>query len=611
MIKKLLAPAFLFLIGLGASAQIGTYPSTESFDAVFTEGQDVVFIPNWTGNRVNPTATATRIYRDETDFNSAPAAMSIIPTAAFTGNVTVSLDMTSISSLNVGFAAKAMANGNGSRNTVLEMEASIDGGATWIGNREVLSLPNEDQADFQQYNYILPLAAANQPSVLLHFLVSRGTDGTGTPARIVIDDVVFSENTATVLETDVTALAFSQLQGTPSATQPVQVNAGNLTGDINIVATTDFEISLQPDAGFTDTITLPETADFLGPVAIYVRLNAAAAGSYTGTVTISSPGAASRIVDLSGTATAVTVTNPAPLVLPGPIGSAVLESWDASSPAGSFPDHMAFWTHNVNDPGLDVSYIDDWHCPYDLSNRARFIGQGADGISFVSAANSQFTGVCDGSDPTQSSGETIAAGKPGAIVLSLETLSLQTGNPNQVNDDIVVVEWTARTIAQNSRIYGLRMQYRIGDGNGNPNAGWTEFANPQDYIVGETGTSETRFTDLPSDCIGQPLVQVRWVYYYISGTGARPNLGLDDVRVTVITLLDTPELEHRKAFGFYPNPATANTIFFNAPSDVTVSDVSGKIIKTAANASTLYVGDLNPGLYFISNNEGKVLKMIR
>ncbi|WP_291090067.1 T9SS type A sorting domain-containing protein [Flavobacterium sp. BFFFF1] len=608
MIKKILTPVLLFMLSVTAFAQINTFPASESFDAVFTEGQDVVFIPNWTGNRVNSPATATRIFREEVDYNSAPAAISVIPTAAFTGTISVNLDMTGITALNVNFFAKSMSNGAGSRNVNLNMEASIDGGLTWIGNQEVLSLPNEDQTDFISYSYTLPLATANQPNVLLHLLVTRGA-GTGTPARLVMDDFSFVENTATVLEASETALNFSQLQGTPSAAQTFTVSAINLTGDLNIAVTTDFEISIDPNVGYSNAIVIPETADFMGPITIYTRLNAATAGAHNGTVTVSSPGAVSRTIELTGDTVLVNVTNPTPLVLTQGFNQTVFSAWDPAAAMGTFPEHMAFWAHSVSDPGLDTPFIEDWHCLYNLTNRSRFVGQGDNGISFVNAANPQFVGVCDGSDPTQTTGAVIENGKAGAVILSLDTSSLSA--QVSTDTDFVTIMWTGRTIAQNSRIYGLRMQYRIGDGNGNPNAGWTEFPGTEEYISGATDNFEQKITQLPLECDGYPLVQVRWVYYFISGTGARPNMGIDDIQIDVATTLGTPDLEATKSFGFYPNPANGNMIYFNRPSNVILSDVSGKVICKAENTSEMYVGNLTPGVYFIRNAAGKVLKMVR
>jgi hypothetical protein len=608
MTKKLLTPLLFLLLSMAAFGQINSFPATESFDAVFTEGQDVMFIPNWTGNRVNPTATATRIYREETDFNSAPAAISVIPTAAFTGNIVVDLDMTGINSLTVNFLAKSMANGTGTRTVDLNMEASIDGGTSWIGSQQVLSLPNEDQAVFAPFSYTLPLATANQPAVILRFIVSRGA-GTGTPARLVMDDVMFSESTTTVLETDVTDLNFNQLQGTPSTAQIINISGGNLTGDVNISVTADFEVSLDQDTGYTNVIVIAETADFIGPIPVYTRLNATAAGAHTGAVTVTSPGATQRTVGLTGNTVAINVTNPTALVLTQGFNAAVFTEWDPASAMGTFPDHVAFWTHSVSDPTLETPFTEDWHCLYNLTNRSRIMGQGENGVSFVNAANPQFVGVCDGSDPAQTNGETIENGKAGAVVLSLNTLGLDPGD--DTNNDTVWIHWTGRTIAQNNRIFGLRMQYRIGDGSANANAGWTEFENTQEYVTGATDSFEMKTTMLPLICDGHPLVQVRWVYYFISGTGNRAHLALDNINIEVNTTLGISDLEGRKSFSFYPNPVNGNKIFFNTTSDITVSDVSGKVIMKADNVSELYVGNLNPGLYFICNNDGKVLKMVR
>jgi hypothetical protein len=64
-------------------------------------------------------------------------------------------------------------------------------------------------------------------------------------------------------------------------------------------------------------------------------------------------------------------------------------------------------------------------------------------------------------------------------------------------------------------------------------------------------------------------------------------------------------------FKMYPNPVHGDKIHFNVASDVTVSDVSGKQVLNANNATELNVSQLNSGIYFVRNAEGKVLKLIK
>jgi type IX secretion system substrate protein len=607
MIKKLCF-ALLLVFSASAFAQISTYPATESFDATFTEGTDVEFIPDWTGNLVNPFATATRIFRDEAVYFSAPAALSIIPTSSFNGDVRVSLDMTSATSLAFSLKAKSMLNGDGTgtRDVILTMETSLDAGATWIGTQQIASLPNADQADFTDYTYALPAAADNQASVLVRFKVSRG-DGSGTAAKLIIDDVMIAQSSTPQLSVDETTMSFSQILGTPSPNHTVNVSGNNLTGNITMNATTDFEISFSETTGFTNTLLLTPTGGVVNETIVYVRMNSAMAGASNGTLTIETAGVANAVVDLSGTNTAISVTNPEPLQIMYGM-EPIFTAWDSASAINTFPDHMAFWTHAVTDPDLDVQFTEDWHCLYSLTNRSRFFGEGENGVSFVNTGNSQYTGVCDGSDPTQVIGDVIQNGRAGAVVLSLCTTgTIGFENPSFIAAD---VNWTARTILKNNRVYGLRMQYRIGDGNGNPNVDWTEFPTPQDYTSGDDNTSQTFVTPLPAECFSQPVVQLRWVYYYISGSGSRAQLALDDIGLSNI-VLGTEDLQLNNRFSFYPNPTTGNMIFFNAAADITISDISGKQILKAENITELNITNLSKGVYFIRNANGSVLKMIR
>ncbi|WP_298152515.1 T9SS type A sorting domain-containing protein [Flavobacterium sp.] len=608
MIKKILF-TFLLLSAVNSIAQIGSFPASETFDMAFTEGTDIEFIPNWTGNLVNPPATATRIFRDETVYFSAPAALSIIPTSSFTGDVRVSLDMTSATSLAFSFKAKSMLNGDGTgtRNVILIMETSLDAGATWIGTQQVASLPNADQADFADYSYALPAAANNQSGVLVRFKVTRG-DGSGTAGKLVIDDVSIAQSSAPQLAVDETSMTFSQILGTPSPTHTVNVSGSNLTGNIILNISEGFEMSETENGTYGAVIALNETDGVVAETIIYVRMNVLTAGDYTGTLTISTPGVADAAVALSGSASNISVTNPEPIQIYGGMAP-IFTAWDPASAMNTFPANMAFWTHGITDPDLNVQFTEDWHCLYNLTNRSRFFGEGDNGVSFVNTGNSQYTGVCDGSDPTQASGAVIDNGRAGAVVLAISTLGTIGGldMPLAISADL---NWTARTILKNNRVYGIRMQYRLGNGNGNPNTGWTEFPTVQDYISGEDNTFQTFVTPLPAECFYQEVVQIRWVYYYISGTGSRAQLAVDDIGFTNVQL-STDDIQKTNRFSFYPNPANGNMIHFNVASDIIISDISGKQVMKADNVTDMNISTLSKGIYFIRNNEGQVLKMIR
>jgi hypothetical protein len=602
MMKKLLFTLSLLIVTSYTFAQITTLPASESFTTTFTQGVPATFLPNWTGSNV---ATTNKIFQDLTDYNSAPAALSIIPTSSFDGDVQVNLNLTSYQSVAVSFMAKSMLNGAGTRDVVLTMTTSIDGGTSWIGSTLIASLPNANQTAFTSYTYTLPVEAINQANVLVRFYVTRGAIGTSTAAKLVIDDVTIQQSTTPQITLSQTALTFTQVSGVPSQSQSVNVSGSNLIGNVILTPPTNFEVSLSATSGFASSLNLVPTSGNLVSTPIYVRLNSAAIGSFTGNLVVSSLQVSSQNVALTGDCVIPTVTNPIPLAITDTSFNSVLTQWDNTNPAGTYPANMALWSHATADPDLNTLFIEDWNCLYSLTARSRFTGEGVNGISMINTGNSQFTGVCDGTDPTQVTGTTVASGRAGAIVLALNT----TGVVN--NGSQISINWTGRTILQNFRAYGLRMQYRIGTGNGNPNIDWQEFPTTEEYISGADNTFETKTTVLPISCNNQPIVQVRWVYYFSSGTGARAQVALDDVSVDVATLGNQNFTSVNNEFKMYPNPVHGDKIHFNVASDVTVSDVSGKQVLNAKNATELNVSQLNSGIYFVRNAEGKVLKLIK
>lgn len=292
-----------------------------------------------------------------------------------------------------------------------------------------------------------------------------------------------------------------------------------------------------------------------------------------------------------------TITDPAPFTLVAQ--DFQFSAWSADSPRGTFPAHMRFWTHATTDPTLETNFIEDWTCGYNLLNRSRVLGEGDQGFSFVNTGNSQFTGVCDGTDPGQNSGPTIDNGRLGAAVLALRT----PGN------DPVRIYWTGRTVAQNSRVYGLRLQYRIGNGNGNPNVGWEDLDTPVEYVSGETGHSQFFSTDLPAECSDRELVQVRWVYYYISGTGARAHLALDEIFATRNTSgIGQPGFDE-STFRIWPNPTVAlaevvlPAAWEGAP--LRAYNAMGQMVRewSARERMSLDLSGLSPGMYILRCGE--------
>lgn len=118
----------------------------------------------------------------------------------------------------------------------------------------------------------------------------------------------------TIAATPNTLTSFSQTIGSPSATQSFSASATNLTGNLTISAPTNYQVSLSSGSGFQSSLLITPTNGQVASTTIYVRLNASVADSYSGNITLSSPGASNQLVALSGIASNV----PLPFIIPSP-----------------------------------------------------------------------------------------------------------------------------------------------------------------------------------------------------------------------------------------------------------------------------------------------------
>ncbi|BAU53895.1 hypothetical protein MgSA37_02066 [Mucilaginibacter gotjawali] len=84
--------------------------------------------------------------------------------------------------------------------------------------------------------------------------------------------------------------------------QQFTVNGTNLTGDITAtVVGAQFEISLNPNSGYSASLTIPQTGGAVNGVVVYARAAATtSAGNLTGGVSLTSPGALTVNAGLSG-----------------------------------------------------------------------------------------------------------------------------------------------------------------------------------------------------------------------------------------------------------------------------------------------------------------------
>ncbi len=192
-----------------------------------------------------------------------------------------------------GFAITAIKNGVGA-----DLFITTGTGATTANS--VIKL-----TDVSAYNKTIAITTANN--------VSLYTSGSGTTAKgISLAPIQSNAPSISVSSTYLNSLDYIFGNG-PSTAQSFTVSGSNLTNNVSLSVTSNFEISTSAGSGYGSSITLNQSGGSLSgqPVTIYVRLKAGlAVGTYdyataasSDIITISSTGAYPDYVSLSGTVT--------------------------------------------------------------------------------------------------------------------------------------------------------------------------------------------------------------------------------------------------------------------------------------------------------------------
>lgn len=244
--------------------------------------------------------------------------------------------------------------------------------------------------------------------------------------------------------------------------------------------------------------------------------------------------------------------------------------WDATEPADTYPESMAFVYMDEIEPGLEAAVAGVTQGVYNLESRTRINGLGEDGFSFVNTGNEEGNSGYPGR-------------RLGGAILFLNTEGRES----------IEVDWTAGTVEPNSRIYNLRLQYKT-----DPNESFRdvldENGNPVEYERNEEeGHSQTIGpVTLPADVENQPNVQLLWRYYYTGErvdeeSGQRSMLNISEINVTSDPLLnvDPDPPQEVRLFQNYPNPFyPTTTIRYNLPSDqhvkIDLYSIDGRHIST-------------------------------
>ena len=114
---------------------------------------------------------------------------------------------------------------------------------------------------------------------------------------------------------------------------------------------------------------------------------------------------------------------------------------------------------------------------------------------------------------------------------------------NTTNREDIKVTWTAAEVGTNGdRQNAVCLQYRIGT-----SGSWTNIASStytSNLLMSAGSKAAETFTNItiPSGANNQSIVQLRWLYYLVSGLGSRDRIRIDDITVTSTAAPTAPTL---------------------------------------------------------------------
>ncbi|WP_159092190.1 T9SS type A sorting domain-containing protein [Aquimarina sp. Aq107] len=142
---------------------------------------------------------------------------------------------------------------------------------------------------------------------------------------------------------------FSYFEGSgPSTEDSFNVEGLFLTGDITITAPTNFEVSLTTGTGFGSSVSIAPTTGTVNSTEIFVRMTAGlTVNSYSGDITVSSPGVTDETISLNGTVSPVAVC--------ANVGDIIItEIMQNPSAAGNDPNGEYFEVYNTTGSAIDI-----------------------------------------------------------------------------------------------------------------------------------------------------------------------------------------------------------------------------------------------------------------
>ncbi len=164
---------------------------------------------------------------------------------------------------------------------------------------------------------------------------------------------------------------------------------------------------------------------------------------------------------------------------------------------------------------------------------------GSTSTSFPTAAPNADQALTAASNTTTSGFVGDMNGKIGTLntASALKAISLAI---NTTGNTAISVSFLAATQRQQvaNRVGAIGLQYRVGTSGVFTDVAASEYQNPggTDNITGTTSLAPQTITvTLPAACENQPIVQLRWVYREVSGSGNRPSFSIDNIAISGTT----------------------------------------------------------------------------
>lgn len=198
-------------------------------------------------------------------------------------------DLPKYSSFGIYFQAQR--SGTGAQALTVQYNLNNAGWTTFPSNSMA-----PGNGSFTEATFTLPASVLNATSLGIRILAS-GASGTGT---LRLDNFqIRATSSDPTINTSGTLLAFSTTAGTASQPQSFTATGSNLTENITVTAPADFEVATD-GATFGDTVTITQSSGSAsGTVSVRIKASATA-GSKSGTIVLSSAGATSVSVPVSG-----------------------------------------------------------------------------------------------------------------------------------------------------------------------------------------------------------------------------------------------------------------------------------------------------------------------